>query len=148
VSSTAARVEAGGRAEAVGVDAAAESGDARGGHDELAGSPSLPDPVLAAACRLGSSELGGLVPAEHAQPAVAELPHAQLAAVELPHARPAAAPRPPPNTPSPTGSRATRGGGVPRWSSAAADSLPISLPYFRLRADIACPGRQVGQPEA
>jgi hypothetical protein len=65
-SSTAARVEAGRRDEAVGVDAAAESGDARGGHDELTGSPSLPDPVLAAAWRPGSPEQGGLVSAEHA----------------------------------------------------------------------------------
>jgi hypothetical protein len=33
---------------------------------------------------------------------------------------------------------------APRWSSVAADSLPIFLPCFRLRARIACPGRQVG----
>jgi hypothetical protein len=151
VSSTAVRAEAGGRAEAVVVDAAAESGDARGGHDELAGFPSLPDPVLAVAWRPGTSEQGGLVLAEHVRPTVAELPHMRLAAAELPHARLAAAPPPPPNTPSPTGSRATRGGGHRGGAQQRRDlffrrspSLPISLPCFRLRARIACPGRQVG----
>jgi hypothetical protein len=109
----------GGRAEAGGVGAAAGFG-ATGSHPSSAcrrcseGGPLLrrrpwrPRRAHRLPFPPGSGPGGGV---ETFLESRGSLVSAGPAVAELPHARPVAAPPPPPNTPSPTGSRATRGGG-------------------------------------